>query len=160
MGTVQYSRSKEHQLRKWQPRNSWIQFPDFQAWWVKPSTRYQLLRRCTRQWHPDLARARKSAPTGVDKTTTHSKTETLFFDVPSAKRRRVPTGRIALGNESSHQYFLKNWENVPHWGCPSSTSSILVRVCGRHQDGCKENLLGPMWNILRKGIVLEDPNLC
>ena len=33
--------------------------------------------------------------------------------------------------------------------------TILVRLCGRHQ---KENV-GPMWNILRKEIDLQDPTL-
>ena len=55
--TEQYSRSREPQLRQWQWQDSWIQFPDSLARRVRPTTRYQLTRRCTCQQSQMIATA-------------------------------------------------------------------------------------------------------
>ena len=75
----QNTQGRAHQLRKWRKQDCWIQFAGSMAWRMKPTTRFQLIRRYTCQPHTDY-RARERAPTSVDKTTDQSKVEIFGLD--------------------------------------------------------------------------------
>ena len=99
----QLSRSKELQLRNWRRQDSCIQVPDTQAW-VRPTTRYKLLRRCICRKHHDCCDYQSA--TGVDKT---SSRRSQHWD--AIEDFVVPVERHLYGRRSSSQ----KQEKVPTW---------------------------------------------